>query len=87
MTENILLLEYMSKENISYKFRLKNIDETKNYFLEEIEQNESMSRNHKKACKTLNYIVHFLNLASTITGCISLLLLCLVFLLKLRVLQ
>ena len=30
-----------------------------------------MSRKHKKVCRTLNYIEHFLILASTITGCIS----------------
>ena len=30
-----------------------------------------MSRKHKKVCTTLNYIVYFLILASTITGCIS----------------
>ena len=30
-----------------------------------------MSRKHKKLCTTLNYIVHFLILASTITGCKS----------------
>ena len=30
----------MVKENISQVFRLKNIDETRNYFLQEIEQNE-----------------------------------------------
>ena len=34
----------MAKENISQEFRLENIDETRNYFLEEIEQNELMSR-------------------------------------------
>ena len=28
-------------------------------------------RKHKKVCTTLNYIEHFLILASTITGCIS----------------
>ena len=61
----------MVEENISQEFRLKNIDETRNYFLEEIKQNELMSRKHKKVCTTLNYIKHFLILASTITGCIS----------------
>ena len=61
----------MVEENISQEFRLKNIDETRNYFLEEIKQNELMSRKHKKVCTTLNYIEHFLILASTITGCIS----------------
>ena len=29
-----------------------------------------MSKKHGKVCKTLNYIEHFLILASTITGCI-----------------
>ena len=61
----------MVEENISQKFRLKNIDETRNYFLEEMKQNELMSRKHKKVCATLNYIEDFLILASTITGCIS----------------
>ena len=61
----------MVEEKISQEFRLKNIDETRNYFLEEIKQNELMSRKHKKVCTTLNYIEHFLILASTITGCIS----------------
>ena len=61
----------MVQENISREFRLEYIDETKHYFLEEIEQNELMSKKHKKVCATLNYIEHFLVLASTITGCIS----------------
>ena len=30
-----------------------------------------MSRKRKKICTTLNYIEHFLNLDSAITGCIS----------------
>ena len=30
-----------------------------------------MSKKHKKFCTTPNYIEHFLILASTITGCIS----------------
>ena len=30
-----------------------------------------MSKKHKKVCTTLNYIEHFLILASTITGCIQ----------------
>ena len=29
----------MAEENISQKFTLKNIDETRNYFLKEIDQN------------------------------------------------
>ena len=50
---------------------MKNINETRNHFLEEIEQNELMSRKHKQACVTLNCIEHSIILASTITGCIS----------------
>ena len=30
-----------------------------------------MSKKHKKVCMTLNYTKHFIILASTITGCIS----------------
>ena len=30
-----------------------------------------MSKKHKKVCTTLNYIAHFLILAFTVTGCIS----------------
>ena len=61
----------MSEENLNQKFRLKNIIETRNYFLEEIKQNELTSRKHKKVCTTLNYIEHFLILASEITECNS----------------
>ena len=42
----------MVEENITQEFRLKNIDETRNYFFEEIEQNELMSKKHKKVCTT-----------------------------------
>ena len=61
----------MVEENISQGFRLKNINETRNYFLEEIKQNELMSRKHKKVYTTVNYAENFLTLTSTITGCIS----------------
>ena len=61
----------MTEENISPEFRLKNIDETRNYFLEEVKKNEVMSKKHQDVCTTVNYIEQFLVLASTITGCIS----------------
>ena len=32
------------------------MDETRNYFVEEIKHNELISKNHKKVCTTLNYI-------------------------------
>ena len=58
----------MVEENISQEFRLKNINETRNYLTEEINQTELMSKKHKAF---LNYIEHFLILGSTITGCVS----------------
>ena len=61
----------MVEENTNQEFRLKNMDKTRNYFLKEIEQNELISRKHKKVGTTLNYIEHFLILASTITDCVS----------------
>ena len=45
----------MSKENIIQGFRLNDIDQTKNYFVEEIEKNELMSRKYKMFC-ALDYI-------------------------------
>ena len=60
----------MVDENISQEFRLKNIGDTRSYFLKQIQQNELMSRKHEKVFTILNYIVHVLTLASTITGCI-----------------
>ena len=56
----------MVEESISQELRLKNIDKSRNY-----RTNKLTSRNHKKVCTTLNYIEHFLVLASKITPCIS----------------
>ena len=38
----------MGEENLIQKFRLKNIEEIKNYFLKELNLNELMSKKHKK---------------------------------------
>ena len=48
----------MVEENISQEFRLKKIDETRNYFLEEIKHIEFMNGKCKKVLTTLNYIKH-----------------------------
>ena len=61
----------MAEKNISEELRLKNIDETQKCFLEEIKQDELINRKLKKVSTALNYIEHFLILASTITGCVS----------------
>ena len=50
---------------------MKNIDETRNYFNEEIKQNDLMSKKHKSVCSTLSYIEHLFILASAVTGCVS----------------
>ena len=60
----------MSEENISQEFRLKNKDETTNYLIEEITQNELMSK-HKKVYRVLNYIKHLLIIISRVSGCVS----------------
>ena len=52
----------MVEENISEEFRLKNIDETRSYLIDEINRDELMSKKHKKVCTTLNYSEDFLNL-------------------------
>ena len=50
----------MCEENISQEFRLKNIDETTNYLIEEINQNELMIKRHKKVYRVVNYIEYLL---------------------------
>ena len=50
----------MTKENVSRNFRLKNINESRNYLLDDIKHNELMCEKHKKVRRTLNYFEHFL---------------------------
>ena len=57
----------MSEENISQGFRLTNIDETRKYLIEEINQNELISKKYR----VLNYIEHLLILISIVSGCVS----------------
>ena len=57
----------MSEESISQEFRLKSIDQTRNCFIDEINQNELMSKKHKKVCRVLNYSEHLLVLISTVS--------------------
>ena len=59
----------MSEENIRQEFRLKNIDEAKTYLIEEINQNQLMSKKHKKFDGVLNYLEHLLIAISTVTAC------------------
>ena len=61
----------MVEENVRQEFRLKNIDETRNDLVEEINWNDLIHKKHKNVCTILDYIELVLILASTITGCVS----------------
>ena len=43
----------------------------RNYLIEEINQNEVMSKKHIKDYRDLNYIEKLLTPISTVTGCVS----------------
>ena len=50
----------MAEVNVNQEFRTKNIEETTNSFIKEIDQNELMRYKHKKTFTTLNHSEHFL---------------------------
>ena len=55
----------MIEENIGQKPNFKNVDETRNYLVEEIDHNELMRK------KTKRFVWHFVYLVSVVMGCIS----------------
>ena len=61
----------MSEESMNQEFKLKKIDDIRNYPIEEINWNKLLSKKLKRVSRVLNYIEHSLILISTITGCIS----------------
>ena len=61
----------MGEANIRQEIRLKKIDKTTNYFIEEIKKSDLMSQKHKNVCKVLHYIEYLLILAFKVTGCVS----------------
>ena len=61
----------MSEENRTQEFRLKTIDEIRNFFIEEVNQNELLSKKQKKIFVALNYIENLLSLSSALTGYVS----------------
>ena len=60
----------MARENMSQEFRLKNIYETRNDFIKEINQSELIIKKYKTVSTVLNYIKHLIVLASAVTGCV-----------------
>ena len=61
----------MPEENINQELRLEKKDEIRNYLVEEINQNEFMSKKLKKRCRVFHYIDHLLIAISTIAGYVS----------------
>ena len=55
----------------SLEFRLRKIDETRNYLLDETKHNDFMSEKYKKTRKYLNYVENLLIAVSTVTDCVS----------------
>ena len=55
----------------SLEFRLRNIDEARNYLIEEINHNDLMSERYNKTCKCLNYVENLLIVASTLSDSAS----------------
>ena len=55
----------MAEENKS-RIYIKNIRETRNYLIEEINQIKDIRKKHKNVCETLSYIEYFHMLASTL---------------------
>ena len=53
------------------ELRLRKIDETRTYLSDEIKQNALISEKYEKTCKYINYVEHFLTLASTVPSCVS----------------
>ena len=61
----------MTIGNISLDFRLQKIDETRNFLLEVIKQNDLMSKKHKNVFRALNYFEYILIFVSATSGCVS----------------
>ena len=50
----------MVEQITSQEFTLKSINETRYYFIQEINQNDLMNKKHKKICTALYYKEHLL---------------------------
>ena len=61
----------MIEENTAQEFPLKNKDEERNHFIEEMNQNDLINEKHKIIGTTLDYIEPLLILVFAITGCVS----------------
>ena len=55
---SVLDISVLRANTSSLEYRLKKIDETRNYYSEEIKHNNLISEMYKKTCKYLNYVEH-----------------------------
>ena len=55
-------------EEVTLEFRLRKIDETRNYLVEEVSHSDLMTENYKKTCK---HVKHLVILVSKVTSCLS----------------
>ena len=60
----------MAKESTGIQFRLKQTDGTRSHPIEEIKQNDLISKKHRKMYRTLNYFEHSLLFMSAVTRCV-----------------
>ena len=58
-------------QKATLEFRIRKIDETRNYLLDEIKHDDLMSEKYRKAWTYLNYVDHLFILVSTVTVCVS----------------
>ena len=65
------ILKLNTTEKASLEFRSRKTDDTRNYLLYEIKHNDLISEKYKETCKYLNYVEHFLILASLGSGCVA----------------
>ena len=66
-----IIYKYFKEKYVKSQVYTEKKDETMIYLLDELKHNDLMSGKYKKTCRYLNYVEHFLILASTVTGCVS----------------
>ena len=70
-TNDKIINKHLRTNMSSLEFRLRKIDETRKYLIEEINHNDFMSERYNKTCKCLNYIENLLIVASTLSDSAS----------------
>ena len=67
-----IIYKYLKDKYVKSRVWIKKKDETRSYLLEEI-KHDLLSEKNKKAFKYWNYVEHLFRLASTVIGCVSIL--------------